>query len=519
MPAGRHLLLCSALLALLASGRPAPDVEGVMATQSHAAWDPLTPLFYLSDNPEDAYTISDSFTHNLVLGQTGGGKSSTTARLLLSNMARLGYGGFLPCVKVTDAADYLAILRQAGRAQDVIHVRLGDGIPYRINFLEYEQRRSGQGIDQVLVHLVSNMQEVIERGRPTGGGDAFWRQSTQKLIQYGLTVLRAAGLPLSLPSIFKLAVEAPTSPEQRNDPEWRDSSLLYAALKAADEAPKNAIDTRDLETAGSYFLQEHCRMGDITRGSVLATFSAAISPFLVYPLRDLFQTSTNFVPEMCNNGAIILWDIPVMGDSKELAQISTVLMKLIWMRAMERRDVSRHPRPVFLLSDEHQYSYSSHDQLFLTTARSLRVSCTLISQNLSNFYAMLPGDKGRAESDSLFGNLGTKWLHLNTCHVTNSWCANLIGTTRQWFQNVSTALPPAMQPLFNVLGGPRDGSRVTAGMSQQESYEVPPSAFTVLRCGGARHARQVDAVVFTGGRSWTPTGRPWLITTFTQAEQ
>jgi hypothetical protein len=482
-------------------------------------WDLSTPLFSLSAHPADAYTIADSFTHNLCLGQTGSGKSSTTARVLLHNMARLGYGGLLPCVKVTDAADYLQILRQAGRERDVIHVTLDRDIPFRLNFLDYEHRRSGKGIDQVLVHLVNNLLEVIDRGKHTGGGDAFWRQSTQKLNQYGITVLRAAGLPLALPSIFKLAVEAPTTLEERDDPAWREQSFLYAALKAADEAPKSAIDARDLETAGTYFLQEHARMGEICRGSVLATFSAAISPFLVYPLRDLFQTSTNFVPEMCENGAIILWDIPVMGDSKELAQLSTVLMKLVWMRAMERRDVQKNPRPVFLLSDEHQYSYSSHDQLFLTTARALRVSCTLITQNISNFYAILPGDKGRAESDSLFANCGTKFFHMNTDSVTNGWAANLIGKTRQWFQNISTALPPAVQPLFDPLGGNRDPARVTAGMSQHETHEVPPATFNLLRCGGSRHDRMVDAVVFAGGRTWAPTGRPWLITTFTQEPQ
>jgi hypothetical protein len=283
-----------------------------MSDRPPQAWDLRTPLFQLSADPADAYTVRDSFEHALVLGQTGSGKSSTTARVLLYNMARLGYGGLLPCVKVTDAADYLQILRQAGRARDVIHVTLDRGIPYRLNFLEYEHRRSGQGIDQVLVHLVNNMLEVIERGKYNSGGDPFWRQSTQKLIQYGLTVLRAAGAPLSLPTIHKLAVEAPTSAEERDDAAWREHSLLYAALKAADEAPKNAIDARDLETAASFFLQEWPRTGDVTRGSILATFSAAISPFLVFPLRDLFQTSTNFLPEMCESGAIVLWDIPVL---------------------------------------------------------------------------------------------------------------------------------------------------------------------------------------------------------------
>ena len=141
------------------------------------------------------------------------------------------------------------------------------------------------------------------------------------------------------------------------------------------------------------------------------------------------------------NGAIIILDIPVMGDNKELAQLAQVVFKMLWYRAMERRDISANPRPVFLLSDEHQYLYSTHDQVFLTTARSLRVSCTLITQNISNFYAILPGDKGRAETDSLFANCGTIFCHMQTDSVTNNWMATRIGSTRQWFQGVSTCCP------------------------------------------------------------------------------
>lgn len=185
---------------------------------------------------------------------------------------------------------------------------------------------------------------------------------------------------------------------------------------------------------------------------------------------------------------------------------------------MERRDVQANPRPVFLLSDEHQYIYSQHDQLFATTARAMRVSCTFITQNISNFYAILPGDRGRAETDSLFGNCGTKFLHMNTDHVSNVWSSNLIGTTRQWFSGASIAFPPALQGLFPSLANTRDPARVSASINQQETHEVPIQTYHMLRCGGDRHARYVDALVFSGGRTWSTTGRSWMITTFRQGE-
>ena len=338
------------LLALLAGTLFAPAAYGgpTMPPPPTGQWDMAAPLFYLSDNAADAYTIADSFQHNLCLGATGSGKSSTTARVLLSSMARAGYGGFLTCVKVTDYQDYLRILRQAGREKDIIRVTLDDDVPFRINFLEYEIRRSGSVAAEVLVHLFRNIQEVVERGKHTGGGpDPFWAQSSNKLLRFGSLVLTAAARPVSLPNIWRLAVEAPTSPQEVDDPQWRERSFLYRCLYEADNAPKTAVAARDFDQAANYYLGEHPRMGDNTRGSVLATFSAAISPFLIAPLRDLYQSNTNFVPEMCENGAIIILDIPVMGDYKELAQIAQVVFKLLWYRAMERRDVRANPSPVF----------------------------------------------------------------------------------------------------------------------------------------------------------------------------
>jgi len=53
-------------------------------------------------------------------------------RVLLSSMARLGYGGMLICCKRTVAADSMRILTREGRAKDVIRLEYesaGDGRP------------------------------------------------------------------------------------------------------------------------------------------------------------------------------------------------------------------------------------------------------------------------------------------------------------------------------------------------------------------------------------------------------
>ena len=72
---------------------------------------------------------------------------------------------------------------------DILRVTLEDGIPFRINFLEYESRRSGKGMAEVLLHLFHNVLEIIDRGKQGSGENPFWRQSTNKLLRYGIIVL------------------------------------------------------------------------------------------------------------------------------------------------------------------------------------------------------------------------------------------------------------------------------------------------------------------------------------------
>ena len=58
-------------------------------------------------------------------------------------------------------------------------------------------------------------------------------------------------------------------------------------------------------------------------------------------LRELFCTTTNIVPELTHEGAVIVLDLPVK-EHAEIGQLSQTLFKYIWQRASERRDVRRH---------------------------------------------------------------------------------------------------------------------------------------------------------------------------------
>ena len=100
-------------------------------------------------------------------------------------------------------------------------------------------------------------------------------------------------------------------------------------------------------------------------------------------------------------------------------------------RAAERCDVTAHPRPVFLFSDEAQQFLTSFDSVFQATARSSRVCTLYVTQNLPGMYDAMGGESARHSVDALLGNLRTKVFFSQddqtTCQVQSEW----IGKTKR----------------------------------------------------------------------------------------
>jgi hypothetical protein len=502
------------LLIMLALRFAAERSVPVPSTPAKAVdhWPPDKVLLGLTEN--DPYSIGNSLEHLGIFGQTGSGKSSSSGRAFLTSMMQAGYGGLVLCVKNSERAFIERIARQTGRLQDL--VVLSADSAHRFNPLAYEARRGGPGGGQAenIVQLCRNAQEIVNRQH--GGQLDFWAQSSHKLLRFASIVLLAAGEPLSLPAIHDLLFSAPHTTQEvdAEDNIWRDTSLCSRMLQQGDQAAKDAALSRDFEIAARYLLREFPLTPDVTRGGILANVSAICDPFLTGILRTVFMGNTNVVPEMAFNGAIFCLDFPIQ-EFREMGQVAQVLYKYCFMRAMERRDVSQYPRPVFIWSDEHHYHYTSHDQQFLTTARSARVSVSVITQNLDNFHAVLPGDRGHHETSSLLANLGCKVFHLNT-GITNQYASELCGRSRQMFRGTSTSISHAMPPLLSPGGQTNPQPHASASMSEQLDWELPPESFLYLRCGGERHQLTCDAVVVQPGRKFSTTGRCWTFTSFRQ---
>ena len=121
--------------------------------------------------------------------------------------------------------------------------------------------------------------------------------------------------------------------------------------------------------------------------------------------------------------------------------------------------------------------------------------------------------ESEAEVHSLLGNLQTQYFHQQADTRTNTYAAELIGRTKQYFMNSNTSWGPT--DWMNVFGSGRTDNGSSAGMSEQFEFEVQPSEFTTLRQGGPPDWL-VDAIVVRGGKRFAQTGRPWLPLTIRQ---
>ncbi len=465
-----------------------------------SAFDLDTPLLNLS--AEDPWRYRDACEGCHIFGGTGSGKTSGSGAAIASAFLRHGFGGLVLTAKPDDRQDWQQYAAATGRSEQLIVI--GPDQPWRFNFLDYELRRpgAGAGLTENMVQLFVNVLEIAERKSGGGGGnEQFWQRAMKQLLRNTIDLLKIARGTLTLADIAEVISTAPQSHEETESEAWQDG-LCFTLIYEANAKELTDQQQADFEITARYWLTEFPGLAEKTRSVVVSTFTSMADCFLRGELRELFCTSTNVVPEMTQQGAVIVVDLPVK-QYAELGQYAQVLVKLLWQRATERRDVKANPRPVFLWADEAQFFANPYDAEFQTTARSSRACTVYLSQNMPNYYAAFPGEQGKAQVDSLMGNLGTQFYHANSEASTNEWAADKIAKTWQAKANVSASAQAG-------------GGSASHGATESLEWQITPVEFTRLRRGGPANDLCVDAIVFQGGRMFEATGANYLRLTFKQ---
>lgn len=467
--------------------------------------DPLdAPLCLFS--PEDAFTLRDACEGVQVFGGTGSGKTSGSGQMLAHAFLRAGFGGLVLTAKPDERTQWERYCAAVGRADD-LYV-FGPDTPHRFNFLDYELNRPGQGagLTENIVQLFMLALEAGGRSSKETGSDPFWNDTLKELLRNAVELVALATGSVSLPDLYELIESAPQSQEQVFDPTWQRESTCFACLEAAERNATSPEKRGDYQQTERYWLSRFPQLAEKTRSIIVTSFSALADAFLRHPIRTLFCTETTFTPEITERGKILLVDLPVK-EFNEVGVFAQVLFKLCWQKAIERRDIRKSPRPVFLWADECQYFLTSYDQLFQTTARSSRTCTVYLTQNLPNYYAAFGEGRGRNRAESLLGNLQTKIFHAQGCGTTNKWASEMIA---QVWQSRTT-----------VTGGTsqgRQGETENSGFSASEQLaaQVLPVEFTTLAKGGPPHGWVVEGIVFQSGRVWNASRSNYVRVYFPQ---
>lgn len=365
----------------------------------------------------------DDFYKNVaVFGQTGSGKTLCVLNALLDGLiASSGRGETAAAGLILDPkGDFrekvAELCRIHGRARDLLVLD-----PYE---LQRSFRWNPLDTDDDPLEIAGRFGAVMEVLSPSGKDDKFWIQSSTRLVQNLVTLLRAA-YPERPPSLVDVY----------------DAAMSDVALDRVGEAVNvQAGDRRrDLRRALDFFFDEWKPMDEKPRGSIRTFVGNMLGPFLVEPYDELFAgRSTWRIADAIDQGRIIYVYMPI-ADREVMAKVVCTFIKLEFYRAVLQRPNKR--RPSFFLCDEFQSFFTvgqgrGDADAFERTRQSNHAN-VIAFQNLN---ALLKQTDKREPVENLLGNCATKLFLRNTDSVTNEFASKLFGQQIETLTSISTSV-------------------------------------------------------------------------------
>ena len=460
-------------------------------------------LIRFSDQSEDAWTIRNAVEGVQIFGGIGSGKSSGSGKTIAKSFLKNGFGGVVLCAKPDEKESWIKYAKETRREDDLIIFEKGG--EYEFNPFEYEMTRPGEGAGEIF-NLSNLFMAIYKMGnRFSGSGDSneserYWDNALKRTMNQMLQLLKLAKEEISVANMKQLIISAPTENEVENLSQlsdddlfsWAEENYCVECIIKASQNITTLTEEEEYSDVHNFFMNQFANLPEKTKSTIIESFLGIAEPFSRGILKDYFSKGTNLKPEVTHEGKIIILNFPV----KEYLQAGVYaqgIFKLLWQQAAERRNSNEDLLPIFIWVDEAQLFLSDYDQVFQTTARSSRACTVFISQNISNYYAVLGGTNPKPKIDSLLGNLNTKIFHCNNDAVTNQWASNTIGK-----EFISIRSEGKQKKQFGLL----DDSK-SVGYSQQLLPQVIPTEFTLLRSGGKPNNYKVQAIIQVNGRKWS----------------
>lgn len=502
------------------------------------------------NNYPSSWTIRDAVEGLQIFGGIGSGKTSGSGRYIALKYLSNDFGGLVLTAKHDEKDLWIDYCKEAGRLHDLIIVEPGSG--YHFNFLEYESSIAGSHKSFTL-NIVQVLKTVINASRDNAGQkpeDQFWENALEMVLGNTIDLCQLAHGKTTVQMLYDISQSAPKrtvatknsqppAPESKNENSTPAPEAAGTNKQAVQDAPPEKItpfktahllamqklykqienwkkaqppgwyrglkddfeftkivtealpDVRVMGFVNNFFNDTFKNIAEKTRSIIDFNLIGFLYNLLREPTYSLFcRYPSNFTPEDCLQGKIILLNLPVK-DYHKMGRDAQIMFKYIWQRAMERRRVSENGRPVFLWADESQNFLHEHDAAYQATARSSLIATVYISQNLPNYFANMGGEASEYKVKSFLGTLGTKIFHANADIETNKYASELVGQAFFKQENFS-----------NTLSGKFSS---TEGYHYGLEFIMRPEEFVSLRTGGPANNQLVDGVIHTQGKQITPT--------------
>lgn len=485
--------------------------------QTYFTLDSVLLDFSKNGNSQDTWTVRQAVEGVQIFGGIGSGKTSGSGKTLALKYLSSGLGGLVLTAKPDEKDMWVEYCKATGRENDLIIVEpKGD---HFFNFLEYESAAK-DGEKSITENIVQVLRTVIQASEEKSGGksdDPFWESALDMLLFNTIDLCKLAYGKVSIHLLYSIVLSAP-SKETINQDQNKTGSFFHA-FKAAQEmvnkqvsaflaelspdAKKKLNDPFEMESAivdavpdaavlksvDQFFIEHYRNLSEKTRSIVDFSFSGFLFRLMQDPVYSLFcKRVSTFKPEDCLDGKIIIVNLPVKIYQK-VGRDSQIMFKYIWQRAMERRDIRKNGRPVFLWADEAQNFLHAYDAEYQATARSSRIATVYISQNLPNYHANMGGIKSEFRVKSFLGTLGTQIFHANNDIETNKYASELIGDG--YYKDVSKN--------FTVSGNYVSGETSSIKLERM----VRPEEFMRLKTGTDKNKSLVEAYIIIQGNGFS----------------
>jgi hypothetical protein len=476
-------------------------------------WDDDEPVLAL--NRKDCLYLRQLFEGNLITGQIGSAKTSTSMAVLHRLCLRLGFGGIVIVPKPTDFEPVRKLIAAERREHDIIIMRPGetssDEPTNAVNLLEFQANRRGKG-GVVVSDVVNLLNEIVDLMSQSSdhNGDPFWKNYARMVITKGVSLCVMADGVFHFERLLDFVNSLPKDANELYDGKRPAMQILALAEKNA--GPNEQIELR---LAQKFIRSEWPEAPPDTRGSVQVSLQVMLSDLLTPPIRPMIFGKTTFdLNDVLNKGRILVIDMSTAEYGIAARIVVVALLKTI-KRATENRPELRTMKkeavqPVYCLVDESQdFFVGASDADSLNRSRSARLVNIYCTQNLPNYFARAQ----RHHVESFIGNCTCRWAHANSEPTTNNFYADSIGkiVIHRKGHATGTNWKPGI-PGFPGQVTNNQGDNV----NEVVDYDCPPRMFTGLLKGGRQNNLTAEAVFTRGGDRFESNNKRWVILSMRQ---